>query len=200
MKILIIDDHSLFREGLCYVLDSLDEQVDIIEASNYERALDCLSNNPDLDLVLLDLNMPGIDGFKTLESCTEHYPATPVVILSASTQNSDVQRALHLGAVGYIPKDTSSEIMLNALRLVLSGGIYIPTEISQQNNDSSISTLTPRQKDVLALLVEGESNKVIAAKLALAEATVKMHVTAILKSLGVTNRTQAAIVAKKQIF
>ena len=202
MKILIVDDHALFREGLTHVLHGLDEQVDLLEASNCDLAIQYVSENADLDLVLLDLNMPGKDGFAALDTITKNYPATPVVILSASNQRGDMQNALDAGAVGFITKDTTSAVMLNALRLILSGGVYIPTGMAQQQvadeNISITSDLTPRQLQVLTLLVQGESNKLIATELELAEATVKMHVSSIFKSLGVINRTQAAMVAEKR--
>lgn len=201
MKILIVDDHSLFREGLCYVLNELEGQVTILEASGFEQAIQHVAANPDLDLVLLDLNMPGEDGFTALDTFTKTYPAMPVVILSASTRHSDIKRALDSGAMGYIPKDTTSTVMLNALRLILSGGIYTPPDMAQQfglnQGDSNVPVLTPRQSQVLAKLIQGHSNKVIASQLNIAEATVKMHVTSIMKCLGVSNRTQAAMAAEK---
>jgi DNA-binding NarL/FixJ family response regulator len=203
LKILIIDDHALFREGLSHVLHDLAEDMTVLEAANVERAIQYVAANPDLDLVLLDLNMPGQDGFTALEVFTGQYPALPVVILSASTQRSDIQRCLDLGALGYIPKDTTSTVMLNALQLVLSGGIYTPPNIMQ--GDETLTTtpapthhdLTPRQLQVLSLLVQGCSNKEIARNMVVAEATVKMHITSIFKSLGVSNRTQAAMAAEK---
>ena len=203
MKILIIDDHALFREGLRHVLDALEANVSIIEAADCDRAFLLAAENPDLDLVLLDLNMPGKDGFTVLQIFTKKYPATPVVILSASTAQSDVQRALDSGAMGYIPKDTTSAVMLNALRLILSGEIYVPYNMTQpdyeiQNTANGATRLTPRQAQVLALLVRGFSNKKIASQLDLAESTVKMHVTSIMKGLGVDNRTQAAMAVEKQ--
>lgn len=201
MKILVVDDHSLFREGLCYVLNELEDQVSILEASGFEQAMQHVAANPDLDLVLLDLNMPGEDGFTALDTLTKTYPAMPVIILSASTRHGDIKRALDAGAMGYIPKDTTSTVMLNAVRLVLSGGIYTPPDIAQQfgsnQNDSNVPVLTPRQSQVLAKLIQGHSNKVIASQMNLAEATVKMHVTSIMRSLGVSNRTQAAMAAEK---
>ena len=201
MKILVVDDHSLFREGLCYVLNELEDQVSILEASGFEQAMLHVAANPDLDLVLLDLNMPGEDGFTALDTLTKTYPAMPVIILSASTRHGDIKRALDAGAMGYIPKDTTSTVMLNAVRLVLSGGIYTPPDIAQQfgsnQNDSNVPVLTPRQSQVLAKLIQGHSNKVIASQMNLAEATVKMHVTSIMRSLGVSNRTQAAMAAEK---
>jgi len=200
MKILIVDDHALFREGLCYVLKALDERVTIIEASDYDSALQHVSENTELDLVLLDLNMPGQNGFTTLDALSKHYPALPVVILSASNQRSDIQHSMDAGAMGFIPKETTSEVMLNALRLILSGGIYVPQSMVKQNeavlNENGLG-LTPRQLEVLVLLLHGDTNKEIASKIDIAEATVKMHVTAILRTLGVSNRTQAARAAEK---
>ncbi len=202
MKILIVDDHSLFREGLCHVLNALDENVSILQASDYDSAFHQASVNFNLDLVLLDLNMPGKDGFATLSTFVEKYPALPVVILSGSTQRKDIQMALDKGAVGYIPKDTTSVVMLNALRLILSGGTYVPQIMAQQNDtnanatDNSSLDLTPRQLEVLSLLIKGLSNKEIALKMDLADGTIKMHVTSIMKCLGVSNRTQAAIAAQ----
>jgi len=203
MKILIVDDHTLFREGLCHVLNELEEQVTILEAADYDNAMQHVSANSDLALVLLDLNMPGKNGFIVLETITKQYPALPVIILSASSKRNDIQRTLDTGAVGYIPKETTSAVMLHALRLVLSGGIYIPPNLAQ--NDSlnkklsanNSNGLTPRQLEVLTLLTQGNSNIKIANEMNLAEATVKMHVSAILKSLGVSSRTQAIVIAEK---
>lgn len=203
MKILIADDHALFREGMRHVLGGLAESVSLLEAPDCIQALEHAANHPDLDLVLLDLNMPGRDGFAALELFVGRYPALPVVILSASEQRSHMQRALNAGACGFIPKDTTGAIMLNALNLVLSGGIYLPPAMALA--DDSVDTnvqhnrpdFTPRQLETLALLVQGFPNKEIARYLNLAEATVKMHVTAIFKCLGVSNRTQAVLATER---
>ena len=197
MKILTIDDHVLFREGLCHVLRALDEQVLILESSTYSSALQLILAHADLDFVLLDLQMPEISGFQILTDLTGLYPALPIVILSGSNIRSDIQKAFELGAVGYIGKDTTGAVMLNALRLILSGGIYVPPIMMQQQKqilaDQNGEKLTPRQLQVLSMLAHGSSNKCIAAQLNLSEATIKMHVTAIMKNLGVSNRTQASI-------
>ena len=203
MKILIVDDHALFREGLCHVLEALEGDVSILEAADYDRALLRASENPDLDMVLLDLNMPGKDGFAALTTFAELYPALPVVILSANNQRREIQRSLDAGAMGYIPKDTSSTVMLNALRLVFAGGIYVPQAMVEKyvsdskGIDGNQPAFTARQLQVLELIIQGYSNKDIAHEIALAEGTVKMHVTSILKNLGVNNRTQAAMAAEK---
>jgi DNA-binding NarL/FixJ family response regulator len=193
MKIIIIDDHPLFREALRYVIDKLEEKVCILEASDYDTALLHIAENPDIDLITLDLYLPVKHGFTTLDSIKKNYPAMPVVIISSSDHRNDIKRALESGARGYIPKHTDSLVMLSALRLILSGGIYTPPEIT--NNKKS---LTPRQLEVLEFLLEGLSNKVIASRMELAEATVKMHVTSIFKTLEVSNRTQAAMAAKNK--
>ena len=200
MKILIVDDHALFREGLIHVLDGLAEKIIILEASGCDQALQHVSDNSDIDLVLLDLNLSGIDGFEVLSRCSQQYSTLPIVILSASNQRCDIQRALDSGAMGYIPKDTTSSIMLNALNIIMAGGIYVPQSMALTNECKDFVSITknkydftPRQLDVLALLVDGYSNKNIAQELQLAEATIKVHITSILKTLGVSNRTQAAM-------
>lgn len=203
MKILIVDDHSLFREGVSHLLRELEEGVEILDAPDFDCALQLVANYRDLDLVLLDLNIPGRDGFSALEEFTSKYPVLPVVMLSASIECSDIQKCIDLGAVGYIPKDTSSSVMLNALRLILSGGIYLPPVMinaqaqHSQDETKKLRHLTKRQLEVLALLSQGRANKQIARDLNLAEVTVKMHVTAIFKLLDVKNRTQAAMAADK---
>ena len=201
MEFLVVDDHALFREGICQALSRIEDTVSIIEASTCEQAIELVSTNPGLDLVLLDLHLPGKNGFEVLNELTNNYPALPVVILSASNLQVDLKRALDMGAVGFIHKDTTSEIMLNALRIVFAGGIYIPPNMLVHEALAPINALTneltPRQLQVLNLIKNGHSNKVIASDLALAEATVKMHVTAIFKCLGVSNRTQAALEAEK---
>ncbi len=202
MKILIADDHALFREGIRHVLDELAESITVLEAANCETTIRHAADHPDLDLVLLDLNMPGKDGFAALELLASRYPALPVVILSGSDRRSDMQRSLDAGALGFIPKSTTSAVMMTALRLVFSGGIYVPPAMAFSEAQVGVDTqqpyhLTPRQLEILAVLMQGRSNKEIARCFDLAEATVKMHVTAIFKSLGVSNRTQAALVAEK---
>jgi len=201
MKILIVDDHILFREGLSYVLNRLENEATILEANDYDDAFKLLSNNEDISLVLLDLFMPGKNGFSVLETARQHYPLLPIVVLSASKSTNDMQRAMAMGAMGYIAKDSTSELMLNVIKLVLSGGLYIPPEmLTQQQAEPKVkshSELTPRQKQVMAMIAQGLSNKVIAADLGIAEATIKMHVTSIMKNLGVRNRTQAVIAVKE---
>ncbi len=203
MKILIIDDHTLFRAGLSLVLDELEGGNEILEADNYSQAKEHLAANPDIDLVLQDLYFPGNNGFEVLVDINQHYPALPVVIVSASKNPRDIQQALNSGAVGYITKDTSSDVMFKALQLILAGGVYVPQAIlktadsSQATGSSVIYNLTPRQQEVLSYICDGSSNQEIGEKLKLSESTVKMHITSIFKGLGVNNRTQAAKVANQ---
>lgn len=201
MKILVIDDHALFREGLVYVLQQLDADVQIMEASHYQEALAQLSTHSDLDLILLDLYLPGKNGFSILKTIRSEYPVMPVAIISGSSQTKDIKKSLDMGALGYIPKDTTGDVLLNAIKLILSGGVYIPqcmmNQPTKELSENSNPALTPRQIEVLEQISLGKSNKVIATLFQLSEATVKMHISAIFKSLNVTNRTQAALAAKK---
>jgi len=204
MKILVADDHALFREGLRHVLLQFGAGVAVIEAPNCEQALSLSALNPDLDLALLDLKMPGMDGFEAMSLLLERSPALPIVVLSSSEDPADMRRALEAGAMGFISKSETAQVILSALRLVLSGGIYVPPALvresairAQSHASAASSRLTPRQLGVLSLVVQGKSNKMIARELDLSEATVKVHVSAIMKALNAINRTQVAMTAKK---
>jgi len=204
MKILLADDHALFREGMRHVLAQLTDDVQIVEAGHYEEVLKQTEANIDIGLALLDLHMPGKDGFAALDTLLQQFPVLPIVVLSASENRADMQRALDAGAMGFIQKSATAPVMLNALRLVLSGGIYVPPALVQGGSESERPStsggavgITPRQLEVLAYVIEGRANKVIAAELGLTEATVKAHITAVFKALNVTNRTQAALVAER---
>ena len=207
MKVLVVDDHPLIRQALLVVLTQLDSDLQVLEAGNCQDALALAESNTDLDLVLLDIHLPGVSGLDALQSFRERVPAVPVVVISASEDPDDVTRALDAGAMGFIPKSQSSQVMINALRLVLAGGVYLPPEMVRHaprsgapRTASSASVtgyrdigLTERQAQVLALLIQGKPNKLICRDLDLAEGTVKIHITAILKALKVSNRTQAVI-------
>ncbi len=200
MKILLVDDHPLFREGVAQTLRMLDGAAQIYQASRCEDALEQLGREPDMDLVLLDLMLPGMAGLDGLLRFRRTFPTLPVVILSASEDNDSVQAALQRGAQGYIPKSTPPRVMMQALRLVLEGGVYAPPGPSgRPDGDSTVppDRLTPRQREVLALLIEGKSNKEIARLLALSDNTVRVHAAAIFKALGVRNRTEAAFAARR---
>jgi len=216
MKLLLVDDHALIREALRGVLREVSEDATILESSNGHQAMRLVERHPDLAFILLDLALPDRDGFAVLAELRAQYPAISVVILSASNDRYSVVKALDLGALGFIPKAGQREVMLNALRLVFSGGIYIPPEILARSPPAPVPTpasaetrrpagpattspadlgLTARQLEVLALMMRGKSNKAICRTLDLAEPTVKNHVTAILKSLKASNRTEAVIAA-----
>jgi DNA-binding NarL/FixJ family response regulator len=208
MKILIADDHELFRDGLRHVLSQLGEPLAVVEACDFEQALTAARTDAEIDLVLLDLTMPGAEWSEGLRQIREALPGKPVIILSAADDRRHVLQAVNLGAAGFIPKSSPSRVMLSALRLVLSGGVYLPPALIEQPGspadtfspvaaEQAIAFLTPRQREVLALLGQGKSNKEIARSLELAEGTVKLHVTAILKALGVNNRTRAVVAASQ---
>jgi DNA-binding NarL/FixJ family response regulator len=208
MKILVVDDHALIREALHGVLKKLTRDAVILEASNCAQTMEAVASHPDISLILLDLNLPDRDGFSMLAELREHNPAVSVVVLSATQDRANVMKALDLGAMGYIPKSARNEVMLSALQLVFAGGIYIPPEVLAREHLSHTAVpsaggraivspadlgLTDRQLDVLALMMQGKNNKSVCRMLNLAEPTVKNHVTAILKALKVTNRTEAVI-------
>lgn len=209
MKILIVDDHALIRDALRGVLAAMRNDALVLEASQSSAALELAARNPDIELILLDLALPDCDGFVTLSELRERHPEMAVAVLSASRNREDIARALKLGAQGFIPKSAHREVMLGALNLIFSGGIYVPPEVlddiastaaprtsSRQSLPSAMELgLTPRQREVLVLMMQGMSNKAICRALDLAEPTVKNHVTAILRALRVTNRTEAVVAA-----
>jgi DNA-binding NarL/FixJ family response regulator len=218
MKILLVDDHQLFREGVALLLRRLASDLDLLQASNCDEGLELCRTHDDIDLVLLDLNLRGMSGLDGLVILRERYPGMPVVVMSSAEDESTVRTAIDLGAMGFIPKSSSSEIMLNALRLVLAKGIYLPHAILLSGSStaphrpmtpgpqaraapenapvtSKSLGLTPRQADVLYLVLQGKPIKLISRELGLREGTVKGHVTAVLRALNVTTRTQAIVVA-----
>lgn len=213
MKILIADDHALVREGLKTVLQQFAPDTRVLEAGDGAELLHQLAAHTPVDIALLDLYMPGGDGFDLVGRVCDRYPAMPVIVLSASDRPADMRKALDRGASGFIPKSTSQDVMLSAIKLVLSGGVYIPPDLlkgdsevreqfaplgpNQPLPDGSLNHLTERQRQVLGLLAKGKQNKLIARELGLSEHTVKIHVTAILKALGVANRTQAVLAAQR---
>jgi DNA-binding NarL/FixJ family response regulator len=205
MKVLVVDDHTLIREALHAVLKQLKREAVIFEASNSRQAMHIVEEHPDISLILLDINLPDRDGFSVLGELRDRYATIAIVIISSSDDQDTVRRAFKLGALGFIPKTTEREVMLNAIKLVFSGGIYIPSEILEETACPPLANrpvardslkglgLTDRQIDVLALLMKGKSNKVIAKTLNMAVPTVKNHITVVLKALSVTTRTEAVI-------
>jgi len=207
MKILVIDDHNLFIEGLKYVLQQLADNVIVLTAYSGTKALEIASQNEDLDLVLMDINMPDMNGFAGLQLFSRYHPTLPVVFLTGTDDTEDEGRAKKLNAMGFIHKSTPGGIMLDSLRQVLQGNItFTDKKVQsnagnyQRNTKQQVNTpvkLTPRQLDVIHMIVDGKTNKEIARELDTAETTIKTHVSAIFKLLNVNNRTQAAAVARK---
>jgi DNA-binding NarL/FixJ family response regulator len=211
MKILIIDNHTLFRDGLRYLLQQSPRGFDeIMEAENFADGLLLTAQHPDLDLVLLEIKSPGCHGATSVEYFYRKYPQIPLVIVSSEEYGRVINDALSKGASGFVCKSSTSAILLGALMHVIAGGIYIPPQMLPQtgitylhhddagcNTDSSACRLTPRQLQVLEYLAEGLSNKEIAKVIQLAEGTVKVHVASVFQALRVSNRTQARQAAEE---
>lgn len=206
LKLLVVEDHALVREGLVRLLAQVEPRTEVKECGDFESALDILDEEGEFDLLLLDLALPGIDGFVGLDILRRRYPAMPVAVVSAFDDVPTITRVMNLGASGFIPKAFSGERLLAAVRDVLAGQIFRPLgQPSARLDDEtplppSMGTvhprdvgLTERQTQVLALIVKGLSNRDIAEQLDLSEGTVKIHATAVFKTLGVSSRTQAMV-------
>ncbi len=209
MKVLVIDDHPLVAQSLFLIIETLIPGVEIKSATNAKDGL-AVASAWSPELALLDLGLPDALGLDTLTALITSVPTVAVVVVSGSHEKSDMQQALARGAVGYIPKSVSADIMKHALELVLSGGVYIPPEmVDVSANRTGVEAnailkkssdqfyLTPRQNEVLNLLSQGLVNKVIAERLQCAETTVKAHITAIMRELNAKNRTEAVMNAQK---
>ena len=199
MKILVVDDHPLIQVALQRVLTELDAALEHFHAHDAAAARAALTVAPDIDLIVLDLTLPGRDGFDFLRELRRDWPGIPILILSATHDRATIERALDMGAMGFIPKTANARLLIDALRLVLSGGIYVPDCTGSDPvrprpvAKPSELGLTMRQADVLKLLVQGKPNKLICRDLRLSEGTVKVHVSAILRALNVHTRTQVVI-------
>ena len=211
MKILVVDDHPLILEALKQVLRDLSPDIEVLEARDATQAIEQTRAHPDTTLVLLDLTLPRTHGLELLGELRSVAPDVPVVVLSATEDRETVLRAINDGAMGFIPKTAKTEVLIAALRLVFSGGVYLPPSVfagpanavseprpvSPGPRSPREAGLTERQAQVLALLVQGKSNKLICRALDLAEGTVKIHVTAILRALHVSNRTEALVAVSR---
>lgn len=203
--LVIADDHPLFRDALRQAVASVISSVNIGEAGSFEDLTSLLEQDADVDLILLDLTMPGISGFSGLIYLRAQYPAIPVVIVSASDDVATIRRSLDFGASGFIPKRVGVETLRDAILKVMDGDIWVPadTDLSTASDPDMtrlrdrLVTLTPQQVRVLMMLSEGLLNKQIAYELGVSEATIKAHVSAILQKLGVESRTQAVIAAAR---
>ena len=198
MKILVVEDHALFREGLKYLLRGLDEALEIHEAGTCAEALERTAAHT-YDLVLLDLMMPGRSGLDALRALREAVPEHPVVVLSGEDDRHTIQAAIERGAMGFIPKASTPETLVQALRQILAGEVYLPETALEDSEATAaeLPALTPRQFEVLRYIVQGKPNKVIAAELGLAHDTVRHHVSAVLAHLGARNRTEAVYLTAK---
>lgn len=203
MKVLIADDHPLVRDALARTIQQLDAQVSVQLAGDFDGALRSLEAELP-DLALIDLRMPGMMGLRGVEQLLTRFPSLRLVVASGEDDPAVIRQILGLGACGFLPKREGAEVMLQALRLVLSGGIYMPAQALDDYRNGQppapkpdASGLTPRQLDVLQLLMRGEPNKLIARELGLTEGTVKIHIAAILRALQARNRTEAVVVARQ---
>ncbi len=208
LKLLVVEDHALVREGLLSTLKALNEETRIFGVADANEAIAVLEKE-DIDLMILDLMLPGTKGQTFLPVVRRRFPSVPVVVLSAQDDAGTVSRVMKAGAAGFIPKSGSSTELLEALRVVLSGEIYMPPNLRELTNRSEIGRsdgktlaqrfgLTGAQERVLELLTEARSNRQIGELLGLTEGTVKIHVSGILKAMGVTNRSEAALLASRK--
>ena len=205
-NIIVADDHPLFREALQQALAPMMPGVHFVEADSFETLQAAVALNEDADLVLLDLDMPGVQGFSALAWLRNQYPALPVVVVSAASDPAVMRRAVDFGASGFIPKSSPLDTISEAIGVILDGELWLPdSALSLEESSTSpdeelahrVSALTPQQFRVLTMLADGLLNKQIAAELDVSEATIKAHVTAIFRKLGVRSRTQAAVAARR---
>jgi two-component system, NarL family, nitrate/nitrite response regulator NarL len=215
LKVLIIDDHPLVQEGVSAALGSLADDVTVMAARDADEGLAAAAENPDLGLVLLDLALPGMSGFNLIGKLHEQLPSLPVVVLSALEEPENVRHAINAGAMGFVPKSAATRVLIEVLQQVLEGNVTVPLALQSSGaplshalpgaadgtppvaEELDVAMLTLRQVEVLSRVCQGKTNKQIATELGLSEKTVKAHVTAIFKVLGVVNRTQAVLVARR---
>ena len=205
-KVIVADDHPLFRTAIKEALQASQGETTFLEANSFETLQVLVDENQDVDLVLLDLHMPGVSGFAGLVYLCKRYPSVPVVIISANEDPVVIQRALAHGAAGFIPKSSNIKTITSAINDILMGEIWAPVSIQPNLPGKNVSELalaermaqlTPQQFKVLMMVSQGMLNKQIAYDMGISEATVKAHVTAIMHKLGVSNRTQAVLAASK---
>lgn len=206
MKVLITDEQSLFRDGLSLRLEQIDDSISILQSSNISDMQEVLSSTPDIDFLIIDIDMANQTAQETIEKIKKDKPNIKIIAISSSEEIRNIKKILSLGVKGYIPKKLDSNILSGALKLILDGGTYIPPVFLDNNlkNNNFLATSTPlqknltnRQSQVLDLIAQGKSNKQIAYDMGVSEATVKLHINALLRSLKVNNRTQAVITAQK---
>jgi len=197
--ILIVDDHTLFRTGMKMILTQVGEAAGISEASSIKEAFDF--NESGVDIILLDIHMPGLNGIDGIKPIRDKFSNVPIIILSASSEKSDMQKAKELGASGFMNKSALAEEIVSSINHVLDGSSCFPDDVDSADysaEKSLSSALTPRQVEVLIYLCEGKSNKLIARALEMSENTVRVHVSAILTTLGAVNRSEAILIAQRE--
>ncbi len=200
-RIIIADDHPLFRNALCQAVKQVVTDADILECDSIDSLESLLATQNDIDLILLDLRMPGANGFSGLVLIRGQYPDIPVVVISASDDHTIMQRAMEYGISGFIPKASDLSQIAAALQSILNGSLWLPTHLPQAADNTErafaqrLKTLTPQQLRVFMMLTKGLLNKQIAGEVNVSEATVRTHMTAIFRKLGVRNRTQAVLAA-----
>jgi two-component system, NarL family, nitrate/nitrite response regulator NarL len=202
MNVLLIDDHPLFREGLRSLIERMDSKARIVEAESCEAAFALEEGHgADFDLILLDIALPGMNGLDAISRFRSRFSTTPVVVISATFDAARVRQAIERGAQGFIPKSTPPDVLMSALRLIFSGGVYVPDSVMREDGapgasrDTRAPNLTSAQARVLQLLALGQSNKAIGSALDISDNTVRAHVSAILRALDASNRTEAVHMA-----
>lgn len=207
MKLMIVDDHTLFRSGLAYLLQSLEPPPEVIESPDLNTAIELLGSCSKLDLVLLDLKLSDSVGIDSLLRLRERSPEIPIVVLSGEENPEVISRCIDHGAMGFITKSATHDELLMAIKLIVSGGIYLPRKFmaaailagdQQERSDvAMLASLSDRQREVLGYLLQGKPNKTISSKLDISENTVKAHLSAIFRTLGARNRTEAVYFAAR---
>ena len=204
-ELLIADDHPLFREALRGVVARLFPHATIFEADRIANLYQLVDDHPDADLLLLDLDIPGAIGFSALVHLRASYPTLPIAMITAHEDPSLIRRAIEHGAAGYIPKSADSQTLGTAIQEILDGGTWLPEvsdaipglSVEEKQVAAQLQELTPQQFRVLQMVSTGQLNKQIAHELNVSEATIKAHMTAILRKLGASNRTQAVLIASR---
>ena len=207
MILLLVDDHALFREGLKFLLRGLDDELVVDEAESCAAAT-TRQGQFTYDLILLDLNLPGVGGLEALAAIRAAFPQTPVVVLSGEDDPRTIRATIEQGAMGFVPKSSTPEILIQALKLILAHGVYLPVSAldgdaapvphaARESSDAVLASLSARQLEVLRCVIQGQPNKLIARNLALSESTVKAHLSAVFRALGAHNRTEAVYAAAK---
>jgi DNA-binding NarL/FixJ family response regulator len=204
LRIVIADDHALVRGGLALLIEMASPGADVLQANSLAQVTGYLEEEKSIDLLMLDLMMPGMQGELDIKTISQSWPEIPIIIVSVKEDIDSIRNSLAAGAMGYIPKTSSPDVTVSAIQLVLAGGVYVPPHVLQLGNVESLKSetdnrlenrhgLTERQIEVLDLIAIGKSNQAVAGELGLTTGTIKMHVSAIFKRLGVSSRTEAAM-------